>query len=281
MSQPSSPTRRGSTSHRTSLAVSSSAASLPGSHLGLSGAVEQWHQAVVAIGIVKDGTPVLRGSGFFVDAVDKLICTCAHVVESCAELPAPELAVGIGSPIRWRYRAQIAFLSPPPAPRDARNGVDLAILVLAPDGLQPPFGDAAADATPPADETHGAADHRSDEAPLVALPLGHADALSQGDELVLLGYGQPSTGHTSTVTPTRGIFSGRYIDESGRRTGEWLKTDALLLSGHSGGPALNRIGEVIGWSVRSQADRMYSKLERDGVRATGGPHSVDSRSRRP
>ena len=75
------------------------------------------------------------------------------------------------------------------------------VLVLAPDGLQPPFGNAAADATPPADETHGAADHRSDEAPLVALPLGHADALSQGDELVLLGYGQPSTSHTSTVTP--------------------------------------------------------------------------------
>lgn len=39
-----------------------------------------------------------------------------------------------------------------------------------------------------------------------------------------------------------------------------------MLSGHSGGPLLNRRGEVVGWSVRSGFDRVVNG---DGLYASG------------
>ena len=33
--------------------------------------------------------------------------------------------------------------------------------------------------------------------------------------------------------------------------GKWILTDAEMLSGHSGGPVINKNGEVIGWCVKS------------------------------
>ena len=83
-----------------------------------------------------------------------------------------------------------------------------------------------------------------------ALRLGHASTLQDGESFVMLGYGQQGTGtgQDQTSTTTRGHFSGSYTSST---TGVWYKTDVTILSGHSGGPVLNRRGEVIGWAVMS------------------------------
>ena len=58
----------------------------------------------------------------------------------------------------------------------------------------------------------------------------------------------------SAATPgvTRGVYSGPFRDAHGA----WLKTDAVMLAGHSGGPALNTAGQIVGWSIRSALDRV-------------------------
>ena len=176
------------------------------------GAVSQWHRAVVAVGkpaSTANGDPLLAGSAFLVDTHDGLLCTCAHVVSeeavSLLDAQAPKWLIGLGSPIEWRYGASLLRYSPPPAPRDVRNGLDLAILQLT-----------------HRREAHGGEWTQlteralADDDGLIALPLGDSDSLAAGDTLVLLGYGQPSTGLSNTVTPTRGILSGRYVH---KRTG--------------------------------------------------------------
>ena len=56
----------------------------------------------------------------------------------------------------------------------------------------------------------------------------------------------------------RAIVSAVYNNRLDRRMP--LQCDptviyALMLDGHSGGPLLNVLGEVVGWAVRSQMDR--------------------------
>lgn len=70
---------------------------------------------------------------------------------------------------------------------------------------------------------------------------------------MLLGYGRAASSHVACATNTRGVFAGRWDDAL---TGPWLRTDALMLSGHSGGPLVSQEGRVVGWSVRSHYDRV-------------------------
>ena len=67
-----------------------------------------------------------------------------------------------------------------------------------------------------------------------------------------------------------------HVQASGEHpiTGSWLRTDALMLSGHSGGPLLNRRGEVVGWSVRSGFDRV---LNGDGGWRLARRHLIEHR----
>merc|ERR1719331_2438280 len=99
---------------------------------------------------------------------------------------------------------------------------------------------------------------------VTSLPIGHENSLAIGDDVVLLGYGQAGRGAgPPAATNTRGVFAGACEHPV---TGAWLRTDALMLSGHSGGPLLNRRGEVVGWSVRSGFDKV---LNGDGLYASG------------
>lgn len=350
------------------------------------GAVPQWQQAVVAIGSrSEEGPPRLVGSGFFVDARAHVLVTCCHVIDDIVLAhrtngPAAALdphshgvAIGFGSPVVWTHLAVLRHLSPPPAPRDVRNGLDLAVLQLVgplptaphalvpfglsalasahltptpessassatsassasapppapPDGAAPPAAELAlleageleralmegcsahasaqggADAvvnapralrTSPStsssstsststasSSTRGASAVELATSPslsptssdafamraaaalpaadlpaVTALPLGHEGVLAVGEDVVLLGYGRAGRGGPPSATNTRGVFAGRCEHP---QTGSWLRTDALMLSGHSGGPLLNGRGEVIGWSVRSGFDKVVN-----------------------
>ena len=206
-------------------------------------AVPQWQRGVVAVGVLTDPPgprPTLMGSSFIIDTDAGIVATCAHVIDAITSRTGfAHIVVGVGSPIEWRHRAVVRRLSPPPAPRDARNGLDLALLQLTADLDGGPL----------------------DLGGLVALPLGDSDQLQPGEPLVVLGYGQPESKLTQTATVTRGVFSARYEDESHHRNGSWLRTDSLVLGGHSGGPALDRRGRVAGWNVLSAMDRMQAQVQ--------------------
>ena len=187
----------------------------------MSDAIREWQRGVVAIGVHNLARPILKGTGFVVDNEARLIVTCAHVVldayydrdEGFDPGKTDEgLAVGVGGlndgeQIDWRYRAVLRYMSRPPTayvrgpPPEHWGGVDysskrldLAILELV---------DAA----------------QIECALSLDLP---PSTLSQGDELVLLGYGQSDSGRGAerTVTTMRGYFAGSYTAD-----GHWLKVD--------------------------------------------------------
>ena len=227
------------------------------------------------------------------------------------------VALGFGSPAQWTHIALVRRVSPPPAPRDERNGLDLAILQLV-GPLPSPERRLAATAVPPrvcvtpttasdsssssssvggggatacragaltpvirpsppaaaivvsADENKEEdTDVEEPESPpsmpeVTSLPIGEEGDLGIGEDVLLLGYGQAGRGiGPPACTATRGVYAGGCEHPI---TGSWLRTDALMLSGHSGGPLLNRRGEVVGWSVRSGFDRV---LNGDGLYASG------------
>lgn len=77
---------------------------------------------------------------------------------------------------------------------------------------------------------------------LPALALGNSDELAAGDTLEILGYPGSTGEPLETVSAAiAGFSSGRGI--KGRA---WIRTDAEVEGGFSGGPALNEAGEVVG-----------------------------------
>src|SRR5690554_2742994 len=76
-----------------------------------------------------------------------------------------------------------------------------------------------------------------------AVPVGDSHTLLPGDGLTVVGYPGISG---STITFTQGIMSGWLGEdlESGGR--QWIKTDAKIAGGNSGGAAVNERGELVG-----------------------------------
>lgn len=72
--------------------------------------------------------------------------------------------------------------------------------------------------------------------------LGDSDALEIGDPIRILGY--PGIGG-ETITLTSGLVSG-FVSEAGLGNRAWVKTDATIAGGNSGGMAVNADGELIG-----------------------------------
>ena len=87
-----------------------------------------------------------------------------------------------------------------------------------------------------------------DGSPLRKMPYlspiitGDSNALRLGDDVNVLGF--PGVGG-ETITFTSGKVSG-FIDEDGDGRTDWIKTDALVNHGNSGGTAINAAGEMIG-----------------------------------
>ena len=86
----------------------------------------------------------------------------------------------------------------------------------------------------------------------VSLPIGDLDQVRLGDSIDILGF--PDVGG-ATVTLTKGTVAGFIEDNSGRARG-WIKTDAEISPGNSGGVAINLAGDLIGVpSLVSSEDR--------------------------
>ena len=117
---------------------------------------------------------------------------------------------------------------------------------------------------------------------LPALGLGDSDALATGDELEIFGYAGPAGEPVSSVSSTiTGFSTGRGI--KGRA---WIRTDAKVEGGFSGGPAVSQDGKVMGVIATGAATNADEVLqcrydedtngdgvidENDTCSATGGP----------
>jgi S1-C subfamily serine protease len=166
-----------------------------------------------------DFDPVWSGSGSIISP-EGLILTNAHVVdERYGEYTDLGIAVLRTSdqPPDLAYLAEIAAVD---------YGLDLAVIRIVSDLNGNPV---------------------NIQMPFVA--IGNSDIVEIGDALHILGY--PGIGG-ETVTYTEGAVSGFTSDRSveGRA---WIKTDATIAGGNSGGLGANAIGELIGVPTRASS----------------------------
>jgi S1-C subfamily serine protease len=88
---------------------------------------------------------------------------------------------------------------------------------------------------------------------LTPIRLGTSSSLKIDDEIHIYGY--PGVGG-DTITSSRGVISGFWEDPP-----YWIKTDAIISSGNSGGGAFNLKGEFIGVPTAGAVDpRMGSQI---------------------
>ena len=169
-------------------------------------------RSVVQIQVLSGGNAVWWGSGTIVSA-DGLILTNAHVIDNrFGEYDT--LAIGITRETdeapEAKYIAEIVAVD---------FALDLAVVQITQliDGGPAPR-----------------------DFPFVR--VGDSDALEIGDDIRILGY--PGIGG-DTITFTNGSVSGFTAERSvGNRA--WIKTDATIAGGNSGGLAVNDAGELIG-----------------------------------
>lgn len=158
------------------------------------------------------GDTVWTGSGTFISP-DGLILTNAHVVDD-RNGEYDQLAVAIApksdEPAQIVYLADIAAVD---------YVLDLAVVRIT------------------SDLNGNKVDERF---PFV--DIGDSDQVEIGDEIRILGF--PGIGG-DTITFTKGAVSGFTADRSvGGRA--WIKTDATIAGGNSGGLAVNAAGQLIG-----------------------------------
>jgi S1-C subfamily serine protease len=80
---------------------------------------------------------------------------------------------------------------------------------------------------------------------LPVIELGDEKKLDFLDDLVIIGF--PEKGGTSP-TLSRGVVQGMDLKDG------WIKTDANLLHGNSGGATVNRHGKLVGISTKVESD---------------------------
>ena len=194
------------------------------------------HAVVQVLMFTSDGL-VGTGSGTIIDP-SGLILTNAHVATP-SDLALTELQVAITGksdhPAVPTYDAEVAA---------ADTVLDLAVIRI----TAALDGSALPDAFP-------------------FVKVGDSDALDIGDDISIFGY--PGIGG-NTITFTSGQVSG-FTGEAVLGDRAWIKTDATIAGGNSGGLAANDAGEIIGVPTRSGTTseivdcRVIVDTNRDGV----------------
>jgi len=88
-----------------------------------------------------------------------------------------------------------------------------------------------------------------------AVPLGDSRVLGFLDEVYTVGF--PKAGG-STVTITRGLVAGKEELE------DWIKTDAQVTHGNSGGAAVDKSGRLVGVPTKVRPDIQPVDTDNDG-----------------
>jgi serine protease Do len=195
--------------------------------------------------------PGYVGSGTLITP-DGLILTNAHVADPAAvgdpDFTPDALAIGLVSsedkPAVFSYRAQVVAID---------GYLDLAILRIV-SGLDGSAINASA--------LH-----------LPYVPLGDSDQVHVGDHVNI--YGFPAIGG-ETITYTDGNISGfTSEDKVGDRA--WLKTDATISGGNSGGLAANDAGAIVGVPTQASSGAGGDITDCRVVQDTNGDGVLDNR----
>jgi serine protease Do len=187
------------------------------------------------------------GSGTIISA-DGLILTNCHVADPLRFGFPPDQVpdynyLGIGLTVRSDQPPQLAYLA---EVAQADPVLDLAVLRIV----------SKTDGTPV----------RPESLNLPYVERGDSDAIDVGDELNIFGY--PGIGG-ETVTFTTGVVSGFSLDASiaGRA---WIKTDASISGGNSGGTAVDVDGLLVGVPTRA------GDIDCRPVKDTNGDGTIDT-----
>ncbi|MEZ5229182.1 MAG: serine protease [Acidimicrobiales bacterium] len=199
--------------------------------------------SVVQIFPAVNGVPVCQGSGTIVTA-DGLIVTNAHVVEAFGACNYDSLQVAITSSAdaapEVRYLAEVYALD---------TALDLAVIGIAYDLDFNPIT----------------------VSDLPSITVGDSDLVGLGDTIRILGY--PALGG-DTITFTSGSVSG-FTSEAGIADRAFIKTDATISGGNSGGLAINDAFEMIGIPTQASGGADLDVADCRVVTDTNGDGFVD------
>lgn len=115
---------------------------------------------------------------------------------------------------------------------------------------------------------------RAVEVNLPHVPLGDSDSLDLADNMAIFGY--PGIGG-DTITFTSGSVAGftKQTGISSKRA--WIKTDATIAGGNSGGTAINHDGELVGIPTQAAAGEGITPVDARPVFDTNRDGRVDRR----
>lgn len=195
-------------------------------------------------------TSAWTGSGTIVDPSGVILTNC-HVANPRAmgmsSPPADRLGIAItesaDKPPAITYFAKVVAQSPE---------LDLAVLQIVAD-------------------TKG---RRLRSVSLPAIDLGDSDRLQLGDELSIIGY--PGIGG-ETVTFTSGNVSGFSSQKGVRASRAWMKTDATIAGGNSGGTAVNEHFQLVGVPTQAAAGSGVTPVDARPVVDTNRDGRIDQR----
>jgi len=195
-------------------------------------------------------SPAWTGSGTIVDPSGIILTNCHVANPRAMGMSAPQ-ADRLGIAITDRsdqqpvltYFAQVVVQSPE---------VDLAVLRIT----------AGVDGRPVSNLT------------LPFIAVGNSDQLELGDTLAIFGF--PGIGG-ETVTFTSGSVAGFTKEPSLRVNRAWIKTDATIAGGNSGGTAVNSAGELIGIPTQASAGTGVSPVDARPVVDTNRDGRIDER----
>lgn len=193
------------------------------------------------------------GSGTIISS-DGLILTNCHVADPIRYgLPADQVPeydyLGVGLTVKSDRPPQLSYLA---EVVQADPVLDLAVVRITKKTDQKPI--------------------KAQDLNLPYVEVGDSDAIEVGDDLNIFGY--PGIGG-DTVTFTRGVVSGFTQDASvaGRA---WIKTDASISGGNSGGTAVDEAGQLIGVPTRAGAGDEWATVDCRPVKDTNGDGRIDN-----
>lgn len=177
----------------------------------------------VSMAIVQVQTPVSAGSGSLVEGTN-LIYTNRHVAEGYYEFEIHALT-DLTETARPVFRAELVGYS---------DEYDFAVLRIT--------GDMSGN---PVSNPHSYLDAISEKGLFPQLRTAPLSQVSgRGDQMAVFGY--PGIGDNELVITTGIISSVQYDEVYGERMPVWLRTNAEMSPGNSGGVATNMRGEMIG-----------------------------------
>jgi len=106
------------------------------------------------------------------------------------------------------------------------------------------------------------------------IPIGDSDHLELADTLAIFGY--PGIGG-ETVTFTSGSVAGFTSQKGVRSRRAWIKTDATIAGGNSGGTAINEEGKLVGIPTQAAAGTGITPVDARPVVDTNQDGRVDQR----